>query len=317
MEMDPSGLNSGISKKINGKAQQEVAVAIDSISKWRTFLAVHPAADRIPEASEDEKRELITDLARQGQRQPIILVRVATRPTAPPQLLDGRTRLDLLSAAGIDVIDDANGKILVQHRVVQVADDAEAERLSLSLNVHRRHLTAEQKHELIVQQLKAAPEKSNRQIAETVKASPTFVGKVRAEKEATGDVSTVDTRTDTKGRKQPAKKAKKAKQPAKSEPVESAAPASRGDVGADSANEIKRLLARNEELENKNRQLEIKSKGLESEVEELRAENKELRAKLEVAQKGAAASPKIAAIDIVTAGDPGPIPEFLQRKPEI
>jgi hypothetical protein len=38
------------------------------------------------------------------------------------------------------------------------------------------------------------------------KTSPTFVGKVRAEKEATGDVSTVDTRTDTKGRKQPAKR---------------------------------------------------------------------------------------------------------------
>ena len=64
--------------------------------------------------------------------------------------------------------------------------------------------------------LKAAPEKSDRQIAKQAKASPTFVGKVRAEGEASGDVSTVDTRTDTKGRKQPAKKPTKkpeAKQP--------------------------------------------------------------------------------------------------------
>jgi hypothetical protein len=43
--------------------------------------------------------------------------------------------------------------------------------------------------------------RSDRQIAGMVKASPTFVGKVRAEKEATGDVSTVDTRKDSKGRK--------------------------------------------------------------------------------------------------------------------
>ena len=40
----------------------------------------------------------------------------------------------------------------------------------ISVNLHRRHLTAEQKRELIAQLLKATPEKSDRQIAETVKA---------------------------------------------------------------------------------------------------------------------------------------------------
>jgi DNA repair exonuclease SbcCD ATPase subunit len=54
--------------------------------------------------------------------------------------------------------------------------------------------------------LKADPSKSDRQIAEQTKTSPTTVGKVRAEKEASGDVSKVDTRTDTKGRKQPSSK---------------------------------------------------------------------------------------------------------------
>ena len=43
----------------------------------------------------------------------------------------------------------------------------------LSANVHRRHLTAEQKRELIAKVLKAQPEKSNRQVAEQVKASIT------------------------------------------------------------------------------------------------------------------------------------------------
>jgi len=41
-----------------------------------------------------------------------------------------------------------------------------------------------------------------------VKASPTTVGTVRAEMEAKGDVSKLDTRRDSKGRKQPAKKKK-------------------------------------------------------------------------------------------------------------
>ena len=75
-----------------------------------------------------------------------------------------------------------------------------------SANIHRRHLTAEKKREAIANLIKATPGKSDRQIAKTAKASPTFVGKVRAEMEAKGEVSTVDTRTDAKGVKQPARK---------------------------------------------------------------------------------------------------------------
>jgi hypothetical protein len=52
------------------------------------------------------------------------------------------------------------------------------------------------------------PEKSNRQIAKDVNASPTTVGKKRAAMEAAGDVSKLDTRTDSKGRQQPASKLK-------------------------------------------------------------------------------------------------------------
>jgi hypothetical protein len=88
----------------------------------------------------------------------------------------------------------------------------------ISANIHRRHLTAEQKRELIAKLIKATPEKSDRQIAETVKASPTTVGTVRAEMEAKGDVSKLDTRRDSKGRKQPAvKSGRKKKTTTKSE----------------------------------------------------------------------------------------------------
>jgi DNA-binding Lrp family transcriptional regulator len=76
----------------------------------------------------------------------------------------------------------------------------------VSANIHRRHLTTEQRLELVDKFVKANPEKSDRQIAETVKASPTTVGKRRARLEKSGDVSTVDTRQDKRGRQQPAKK---------------------------------------------------------------------------------------------------------------
>jgi ATP-dependent DNA ligase len=80
----------------------------------------------------------------------------------------------------------------------------------VSANLYRRHLSRELKRELIEKLLKAQPEKSDRQIAATVKASPTTVGTVRAELEKAGDVSKLDTRTDTAGRQQPAAKAPKA-----------------------------------------------------------------------------------------------------------
>jgi regulator of replication initiation timing len=129
-------------------------------------------------------------------------------------LLDGRTRLDLLSAAGVDVV-DANGKVLIHHRTIQVANDAEAECLSLSLNLHRRHLTSEQKRNLIAQQLKATPEKSNRQIAKTAKVDDKTVGTVRRELESTAEIPQLEKTlgADGKVRKQPASKPRKATKP--------------------------------------------------------------------------------------------------------
>jgi len=77
-----------------------------------------------------------------------------------------------------------------------------------SKNIHRRHLTAEQKREVIAKLLKAAPEKSNRQIAATVKADDKTVGSVRRELEATAEIPQL-TKTigkDGKARQQPARK---------------------------------------------------------------------------------------------------------------
>jgi len=153
-------------------------------------IPFHPLASLFPLMEGEEFDALVADIKKNGQREPIVLYQ--------GKILDGRNRYRACLAAGVglNLSKHEDNSPYIGNPVAYV----------ISKNVHRRHLTAEQKRELIAKLLKAEPEKSDRQIAETVKASPTFVGKVRAEKEATGDVSTVDTRTDTKGRKQPAKK---------------------------------------------------------------------------------------------------------------
>jgi hypothetical protein len=144
----------------------------------------------------------------------------------------------------------------------------------ISANIHRRHLTAEQKRELIAKLIKATPEKSDRQIAGMIKASPTTVGTVRADMEAKGDVSKLDTRRDSKGRNQPAKK-KRGKTPSETpaRPIhtEIYAPEKRDDIGPNSSCEAERLRARNEELERENRRLRFENFRLHRKIEELRA----------------------------------------------
>ena len=103
-------------------------------------------------------------------------------------------------------------------RAVRLLFDVSAEvdpyTFVLSANILQRHLTAEQKRELIAKVIRADPRRSDRQIAKQTKTSPTTVGKIRKASEAAGDVSKLDTRTDTKGRKQPSAKPKKSAKPA-------------------------------------------------------------------------------------------------------
>jgi hypothetical protein len=101
--------------------------------------------------------------------------------------------------------------VLVLHDIIDVADDAEAEAMSLSLNLHRRQLTAKDTRKLIADLIKAAPEKSDRQIAAAAKASPTTVGAVRTKLEPTVQPGQLAKRVgkDGKARKLPARKKQK------------------------------------------------------------------------------------------------------------
>jgi len=64
----------------------------------------------------------------------------------------------------------------------------------ISANIHRRHLTDEQRREVIAGVLKARPELSDREIGRQLKADGKTVAKVRHELETTAEVSAVDRR---------------------------------------------------------------------------------------------------------------------------
>jgi hypothetical protein len=176
---------------------------------WRDQLPIHPAAELFPLMSEPELRELGENIKKHGLNQPIVLFKC--------KLLDGRNRLDAMELVGIkfEIWREDKSRFELSSTDISLPwdggdrdldSDADPYAFVLSANIHRRHLTAEQKRELIAKLVKQTPNRSDRQIAKQTKTSPTTVGKIRKESEAAGDVSKLDTRTDTKGRQQPARK---------------------------------------------------------------------------------------------------------------
>ena len=151
---------------------------------------LHPLADVFPLMEGEAFDALVADINQYGLREPIWLYE--------KKILDGRNRYRACSKVGINP----------EVRYFS-GTRAEAMAFVISANIHRRHLTFEEKQDLIATLIKADPAKSDRQIAKIAKVSPTSVGKERKKVEQKDDVSTVDTRKDTKGRRQPASKTRK------------------------------------------------------------------------------------------------------------
>jgi hypothetical protein len=161
---------------------------------WRDHLPIHPAAELFPLMSKDELRELADDIKKSGQVEPIALYtesvdkRGNIKPRPEVSVLDGRNRLDARELFDEDLIDDFGQPYC---RYVYVTPPTDPYAYVLSKNIHRRHLTPEQKRELIVKVLKAKPEQSNRQIAKQVKADHKTVGAERKRLESTGEIPPV------------------------------------------------------------------------------------------------------------------------------
>jgi hypothetical protein len=178
------------------------------MTSWRKHLKMHPAAELFPPMSEPELRELGEDIKAHGLRTPIVLCN--------NKLLDGRNRLDAMELVGIKFTIGLTSAKFKKDDPAPVFREylhgGDPYNYVLSANIHRRHLTDEQRRELIAKIIKAKPEASDRAIAKQVKRDHKTVANVRRTMESTGEVSPVEKRVGADG--------KKRKKPAKKRPVE-------------------------------------------------------------------------------------------------
>jgi hypothetical protein len=173
---------------------------------WRDHLKVHPACKLFDRLPAHELQTLGEDIKRNGLWEKIKYIDAVG--DGDPQdffVVDGQNRLDAMEKAGMQVVDD-RGINWDYFEELRLDTNAEIVDYVISANILRRHLDDKNKERLITEVIKLDPTRSNRQIARQTDSSPTTVGKVRDKVEVAGDVSTVDTRTDTKGRRQPSRK---------------------------------------------------------------------------------------------------------------
>ena len=158
----------------------------------------------------------------------------------------------------------------------------------ISANIHRRHLTAEQKRELIAKVIKATRRSPTGRSRRRPRPITRRSASVRRRRRHVGKFPTFDTRTDSKGRQQPARKPSEPHRPGKKvrgdaepsgcrdvlgrpvtrvQPILFDAPAretisrQRDDIGTVSNGEIARKDARIDELQAEKRRLEIENVG--------------------------------------------------------
>jgi hypothetical protein len=185
--------------------------------------------------AEAELKELALDIEKNGLRAPL----VGWESSEGQFLLDGRNRLDAMALLGLlyETADHHVGLMkwtgkqwtggkqwrdrpghYIEYEF-QNFHDGDPYAIALSFNVHRRHLTPEQRRERIVELLKANPEQSNRRIGGMIDADHKTVAAIRQRAEAGGEIPHLEKHTDARGRRQSATKTP----PAASVPVPLAA----------------------------------------------------------------------------------------------
>jgi hypothetical protein len=169
-------------------------------ARWRDELQIHPACELLPPLPPGELIALGEDIKVNRLQARAKVMREAGEFV----LLDGRSRLDAIEAVGLPIKVFVDGRL--NKSFFEIVDVDNPIAFVISANIRRRHLSREDKERLIGELIKSDPARSDRQIAKDVGASPTTAGKIRSDLEAKGDVSKMDTRTDSKGRRQPSHK---------------------------------------------------------------------------------------------------------------
>ncbi len=116
----------------------------------------------MPDLAPDELAALEADIAERGVVVPVVLDQHG-------RVLDGHHRRAIADRLGLPCP--------VETR--EVVDDEDARQTALALNVTRRHLTREQRRDLIARECQARPGDSDRAIARRFGCSPSTVAAVR------------------------------------------------------------------------------------------------------------------------------------------
>lgn len=141
----------------------------------------------MPALGDEEYRELKEDIARRG-------VMVPVEFDEHGKVLDGHHRLQICAELGIKDYP----------KVIRAGMTEEEKRThARKLNMARRQLSQEQRRELIRQQLKETPEKSDRQIAAGLGVSDKTVGSQRKEMEQTAEIPQLKTNIGADGKERP------------------------------------------------------------------------------------------------------------------
>src|SRR3954470_21930400 len=174
-----------------------------SNSSWSDGIRIHEATNLFPMMPENELDELAADIAVHGLRQPIAVI----EREGGFALLDGRNRI----AAVQRIANQQRREQLLRQLwnggyTIRVLPNEDPLAYVASANLHRRHLTAQQRHAAIAAVLRSDASRSDRAIAKSTHASPSTVANIRQELERDGTVSKLDTRVGADGVSQPASK---------------------------------------------------------------------------------------------------------------
>lgn len=118
---------------------------------WRDVIEIHPAADVFPLMSPAELRELAQSIRTATLQHKVLVWEQLTNDGPKKLLLDGRNRLDAMESAGIPVVSEDG--FLMKHHYTEASSMSSMTAASLVIgrNIHRRHLTKEQRVKLLAE----------------------------------------------------------------------------------------------------------------------------------------------------------------------
>lgn len=150
----------------------------------------------LPRLANDEYAALEESIRDHGIQVPVVVDERGS-------IIDGHHRKEISERLGIEC----------PQRIVEGLADDKKRTLALSLNLDRRHLSREQRRELLAASIKADPHLSDREHGRRTGTSHPTAAAVRSELESAGDVEELSTRLDSSGRQQPASRAAAAEAP--------------------------------------------------------------------------------------------------------